>query len=199
MDTPTPEDVRAQRERLYRYRRFRGTKLRRLLGLLVEEWLKDGGNQLTEKYIGEALNDEPLTLEPDTGKYGYPKTRANLGHVRSRLRKYYETEGYRDPLIIKLNPGSYAPVIAYNTVPNTMPDLEPAIERLILRAKTALDARTLRGAWRAMHYYDQIPVSLDSPRWPEQPILSSSQWRLLRLCQVRPRPFGPSRRRQSEK
>src|ERR1700761_4906612 len=101
MDAPKPEDVRAELTRLHAYRRFRGAKLRRLLGFLVEEWLKDGGEQLSEMYIGGALQDEPLTLEEITRKsdkpgektgekWGYPKTRANLGHVRNRLRKYYE-------------------------------------------------------------------------------------------------------------
>jgi hypothetical protein len=93
-----------------------------------------------------------------------PKTRANLGHVRNRLRKYYETEGYRDPVIIKLNPGSYAPVIAYNSVSTAMPDLPPEVARLILRAKTAIDGRTLRGAWRALRYYLQIPQDLENTR-----------------------------------
>jgi hypothetical protein len=129
MDIPEPEDVLAELTRLYAYRRFRGAKLRRLLGFLVEEWLKDGGQNLSEMDIGGTLQDEPLTLEEVTSKYekpgekagekwGYPKTRANLGHVRNRLKEYYETEGYRDPVIIKLNPGSYAPVIKYNPFVN---------------------------------------------------------------------------------
>jgi tetratricopeptide (TPR) repeat protein len=175
MDAPTPEDVRAELTRLYAFRQFRGAKLRRLLGFLVEEWLKDEGANLSEMYIGDSLKDETLTLEEITRKsdepgektgekWGYPKTRANLGHVRNRLRKYYETEGYRDPVIIKLNPGSYAPVIAYNSVSTAMPDLPPEVARLILRAKTAIDGRTLRGAWRALRYYLQIPQDLENPR-----------------------------------
>jgi tetratricopeptide (TPR) repeat protein len=164
MGDTKPEDVRAELERLYRYSRFRGAKLRRLLGLLVDEWLADGGKRLTEKYIGDVLNDEPLTHEPDTGKYGYPRTRANLGHVRSRLRTYYETAGYRDPVIIKLNPGSYAPQIAYNPISTAIPALDANSERLILRAKTALDMRTLNGAVRAMHYANQLDFDLSHPR-----------------------------------
>jgi hypothetical protein len=179
MAAPKPEDVRAELEKLYTYRRFRGAKLRRLLGFLVEEWLKDEGENLSEMYIGGSLQDEPLTLEEITRKsdkpgektgekWGYPKTRANLGHVRNRLRKYYEIEGYRDPVIIKLNPGSYAPVIAYNSVSTAMPDLPPEVARLILRAKTAIDGRTLRGAWRALRYYLQIPQDLGNTRRGKQ-------------------------------
>jgi len=163
MVPPNPDDVHAQLERLYR-RHFRGVKLRRILGFLVEEWLVDGGSKLTLSYIGKCLNDELLTFEEDSDRWGYPKTRANLAHVRKRLRRYYETEGYRDRVIIKLNPGSYAPVIAYNPVSTAIPDLDPAVARLILRAKTALDLRTLRGAWRALHYYGQIPLNLGNSR-----------------------------------
>ncbi len=175
MGAPKPEDVRAELKKLYAYRRFRGSKLRRLLGFLVEEWFKDKGKNLSEMYIGGSLQDEELTLEEVTRKsnkpgektgekWSYPKTWANLGHVRNRLKQYYETDGYRDPVIIKLNPGSYAPVIAYNSVSTAMPDLPPEVARLILRAKTAIDGRTLRGAWRALRYYLQIPQDLGNPR-----------------------------------
>lgn len=156
-------DVLAQRDRLCSSRFFRGTKLRQLLTLLVDEWLADGGKNLTERYIGEATG-EPLTFEGHSSKWGYPKTRGNLGHVRSRLKKFHETAGYRDPVIIKLNPGSYIPVIARNPVSTLVPDLEPEVARLVLRAKTALDARTLRGAWRALQYYQQMPLSGGNPR-----------------------------------
>jgi len=128
----------------------------------VEEWLTDG-RKLTERYIGEAMG-EPLSFEVHSQKWGYPKTRGNLGRVRSRLKKFHEMEGYRDPVIIKLNPGSYVPVIAPNPVSTSVPDLEPVVERLVLGAKTALDARSLRGAWRALACYQQMPLSTGNPR-----------------------------------
>lgn len=164
MDVPQPDDVRSQLKRLRGSRYFRGVKLKRILDFLVEESLAGNVDKLTLSYIGESLQDEPLTFEEDSDRWGYPKTRANLAHVRNRLRKYYETEGYRDPVIVKLNPGSYAPEIAHNPVSTAIPDLDPAVARLILRAKTALDLRTLRGAWRALHYYLQIPLNLENPR-----------------------------------
>lgn len=164
MASPTAADVRAQLKRLYGYGNFRGRKAKRLLEFLVQESLARRSGRLTMEYIAEALKDEPRTFEEDTQKWGYPKTRANLAYVRKRLRIYYETKGYYDPVIIKLNPGSYAPVIGYNAGSTGIPRLEPAVERLILRAKTALDARTLRGAWRALRYYQQIPFAADNPR-----------------------------------
>jgi tetratricopeptide (TPR) repeat protein len=157
------EDVRAQLRHLCSVR-LRGKKLQRILTLLVEEWIADGGKNLTLNYIGESLNDEPLTYEEDFQRWSYPKTRANLGHVRNRLRTHYETDGYRDPIIIKLNPGSYVPVIEQNTVSTSVTDLDPAVARLVLRAKTALDSRTLRGAWRALHYHGLIPIDLANSR-----------------------------------
>lgn len=164
MANPKPAEVRAQLERICSYGKFRGRKAEQLLAFLVKECVARRGSKLRLQYIAEALKDEPLTFEKDTQQWGYPKTRANLAHVRKRLREYYETKGYYDPVIIKLNPGSYAPVIAYNPASTGIPSLEPSVERLILRAKTALDARTLRGAWRALRYYLQIPFNIENPR-----------------------------------
>jgi tetratricopeptide (TPR) repeat protein len=163
MSDPDATAVRAQLERLCS-QRFRGVKAKRLLTFLVEEWLAGRSEKLTLEYIGESLKDEPLTFEDDSDRWGYPKTRANLAHVRNRLQSYYETKGYRDPVVVKLNLGSFAPVIASNAVIGNVPDLEPAVARLVLRAKTALDLRTLRGAWRALAYYTQIPLNLANSR-----------------------------------
>jgi hypothetical protein len=163
MEEPKPEEVRAQVDRLHCDRRFKeGTKLRWLLDLIVEEWLKDRGHNLTEKYIGEA-SGEPLTFE-SSGKLGYPQTRGQLGHVRSRLIEYFGAEGYRDQVTIKLISGSYVPVVVYNPLARSIPELEPAVDRLILRAKTALDARTLHGALLAIKYCSQIPINWENPR-----------------------------------
>jgi tetratricopeptide (TPR) repeat protein len=164
MASPKPAEVRVQLRRICSYGKFRGRKAKRLLAFLVKESIAQRGSKLRLQYIAEALKDEPLTFEKDTQKWGYPKTRANLAHVRKRLREYYETKGYYDPVIIKLNPGSYAPVIAYNPASTGIPSLEPFVERLILRAKTALDARILGGAWRAFRYYLQIPFNTENPR-----------------------------------
>jgi tetratricopeptide (TPR) repeat protein len=133
------------------------------LTLLLEEWIADGGEKLTERYIGEAVG-EPLTFEVHSQKWGYPKTRANLAHVRKQLKKFYETDGYRNQVIIKLNPGSYVPVIAPNPGSSSGPDLAPEVAGLVLRAKTALDTRSIRGAWRALQYYQKMPFSSGNPR-----------------------------------
>lgn len=151
MNTPKPDDVRAQLERLRNFEKFRGPKLRQLLNFIVEEWLANRGENLTEMYIGTELGDT-LVFEEDRNKSGFPKTRANLGHVRNRLRIYAETTGFYDPVIVKLNRGSYVPEIAYNPVTTEIP-LDPESSRLILRAKTALEARTLLGTMRAMDYF----------------------------------------------
>jgi hypothetical protein len=153
--TPESNDVRAQLQRLYRYERFRGEKLRKILEYLVEQWLLDRGANLTGKTIGQAMGEKAV-FEEESNKDGYPKTRANLKHVRNRLESYNETAGYCDPVIIKLNAGSYVPVIEYNPRVTGGPALDPESERLILRAKTAIDARTLRGAMRALDYYGPV-------------------------------------------
>ena len=155
MSDPKPDEVRLQLQRLYGYDRFRGPKLRELLEIIVEEWIADGGVQLTQAYIGQKVKETPV-FEEESNNIGYPKTRANLGHVRNRLKSYNETVGYRDPVIVKLNAGSYVPEIAYNPHVTGIPDLDPESARLILRAKMAIDTRTFRGAVRAFEYYSQL-------------------------------------------
>lgn len=158
-----PADVRAHLERLCGYRKFRGPKLRKLLIFLIEEWLRDGGEHLTVRYIAGAMGEKVVT-ESNSGKKGFPQTRGNLGHVRKRLSEFHQTEGYRDRVIVKLNRGSLVPVIAYNPISTATPDLDPAVEKLMARAKAAIDTRTARGALRAFEYFLKIAAFPSNPR-----------------------------------
>jgi tetratricopeptide (TPR) repeat protein len=161
---PSADDVRAQLRRLCDYPRLRGKKLQGLLTFITEEWIAGNADKLTLSYIARSLKDEEETFEEETQRWSYPKTRANLAHLRKRLRVYFETEGYGSPVIFKLNAGSYAPVIEYNNASSAMLPLEAEVSRLILRAKTAIDLRTVRSAKRALNYYLQIPLSAKNPR-----------------------------------
>jgi len=160
-DTPHPAAVRAQLSRLLEYERFRNApKLRRILEFLVEQWLLDVRPKLTERFIGDGLNDEPLTFDKDVGTMGYPKTKTNLHHVQGRLATYYmEPENSMDPVIIKMEKGSYMPIIEFNRGAFPIPELDEVSRRLILRAKTAIDDHTYSGAVRAMEYCLQLVES----------------------------------------
>jgi hypothetical protein len=153
-EKPKTADVRAQLERL-KVHGFRGRKVQRLLTLLVEQWLLDGGASLSEKFLGREMN-EPAEFEGDSGSLGYPKIRANMRHVRKRLTVFYETIGYRDRVMIKVNPGSYVPEIEYNLRVTDLSEIGPVNERIFLRAKIAIDGRTWRGAYRALEYYFKL-------------------------------------------
>jgi tetratricopeptide (TPR) repeat protein len=164
MDSPDAAEVRAQLERLHVWRNFRGRKLRRLLDFLVEEWLADRKEKLTLSYIGESVNDEPLTFEEDSDRWSYPKTRANLAHVRKRLMLFNETDGYNDKVIIKLNLGSFVPEIRRNPRITRMAPVGRENENLIARVKLAIDRRTYWGALRAMKYSAQLGSLTGNPR-----------------------------------
>lgn len=156
---PSAEQVRAQVNRVCESRRFkRAPTVRQLLRFITEQWIADGGVNLTEKFIGaECLKQKP-EHEIDGDKWGHPKARANMRQVRTRLRDYYETKGFHDPVTITLNVGSYIPVIAPNVNVRAGKTLDRTSERLILRAKTSLDHRSLRGALRAIDYLDQMDL-----------------------------------------
>ena len=157
---PTTDQVRTQLERLCRHRLFATARSDRATTLLIENWALDGGIKLVEEFIGpncvgEAVENENQEGEP--AKYGCPRTRAHLSTLRAKLAAYYETDGYCDPVIIKLNVGAYKPAIGYNPVTD-MTDIDRRSELILFRAKSFIDTRNNYGARRAI---DQLS-SLDS-------------------------------------
>jgi tetratricopeptide (TPR) repeat protein len=155
-DVPPRSAVLAQLDRVCAYQRFRNAPiLQRILRFLVEQSLL--GARLTERTIGDGLKDEPLTPDKDTGVLGYPKTKSNLNHVRGRLMTYYaDPANSLDPVIIKMEKRCYVPVIAFNRNAFPAVEVEDAIRRLTLRAKTAIDFRTYGSAIRAIQYWAEL-------------------------------------------
>jgi serine/threonine-protein kinase len=78
---------------------------RTLLQFLVDETLNGRSDRLKEYTLGaEALNrGEAFDPRAD------PIVRAEASRLRSRLLRYYETEGRRDPVVIELPKGTYVP------------------------------------------------------------------------------------------
>ncbi len=117
---------------------------------------------ITERRIGMGTNEKEI-FEEDAGKRGFPRTRANMASLRAALNRYYETEGYRDQVIIRIPVRSYVPEIAINPAV-AVPAIDSQAERMILGAKTALDGHTFSGATRAMEYLSQLLDFPENPR-----------------------------------
>ena len=93
-------------ERVVGSRSFaRANQLRRLLSYLVETALAGREATLKESVIGVDVFDLPADFDPKID----PVVRMGMRRLRSRLQQYYENDGARDPILIALEPGHYAP------------------------------------------------------------------------------------------
>jgi hypothetical protein len=79
--------------------------LARLLQFLCLKYFEGKSAELKEYNIGvEAFGRSP-DFDPTTNSI----VRVELHRLREKLNKYFETEGSNDPLVIRLQPGSYTP------------------------------------------------------------------------------------------
>lgn len=105
IETPTPEAVRAQLERL-RTQAFAGSgKLFSFLRFVVEEALAGRGATLKELVIGIELYGGVVDYDPRIDS----TVRVEARRLRRKLDAYYADQGARDGVIISMPTGSYAP------------------------------------------------------------------------------------------
>ena len=80
-------------------------RLSRFLTYVVQEALKGETVQLKEYLIGMEVFDKDESFDPRLD----PIVRVEAGRLRAKLTRYYETDGWQDPVIIEFLRGSYAP------------------------------------------------------------------------------------------
>jgi hypothetical protein len=102
------EQVLEQMERVLSSSVFQGAgRSRALLKFLVEESVADRTERLKEYTIGAEALAKGDAFDPRTD----PIVRAEASRLRSRLERYYASEGRDDPVVIVLPKGSYVPQI----------------------------------------------------------------------------------------
>ena len=115
----TPEEVRAQLERILASRAFASSvRMSRFLRFSVEETLAGRGDELKEITIGLAVFDRSPDYDPRLD----PIVRVEARRLREKLSRYYATEGREDPVVIDLPRGGYTPTIRQRTEPAPLPD-----------------------------------------------------------------------------
>lgn len=82
----------------------RAEKLTELLRFLGEMTLNGNAHYLKETTIGVSVFGRPPDYDPKTDAI----VRSQACRLRAKLKRYYATEGYRDPLIIDIPRGQYA-------------------------------------------------------------------------------------------
>jgi serine/threonine-protein kinase len=103
----TVDAVQEQLERILASSTFQqADRLRRFLTCVVGETNAGRGSQLKEYVLGVQVFDRDSSFDPRTD----PIVRVQARRLRTRLTRYYETEGHGDPVLIDLPKGGYAPV-----------------------------------------------------------------------------------------
>jgi len=104
---PTPDEIRSQLERLLASDAFAHTdRLRRFLRFVVERALAGEADALKEYVIGLEVYDRGDDYDPRVDSI----VRVEAGRLRSKVESYYAHDGRRDPILIAIPRGSYAPV-----------------------------------------------------------------------------------------
>ena len=103
---PTPDEVRAELERVLASGSFAGTsRLSRFLRFVVEQSLAGEAERLKEYVIGVEVFDRDERYDPRIDSI----VRVEAGRLRARLDEYYRGAGAIDVVAIVLEKGSYAP------------------------------------------------------------------------------------------
>jgi adenylate cyclase len=103
--------VREQVERLCRSVDFGGSpRAEEFLRFVVEETLAGRGDGLSQRTIAHGIYGRNGDFDPGLD----PLVRVQAGRVRRALEHYYLTDGKKDPVVISLPKGSYAPKVACN-------------------------------------------------------------------------------------
>jgi hypothetical protein len=87
----------------------RAEKLTELLRYLVETTLSGNAHYLKETTIGVSVFNRSPDYDPKSDAI----VRSQACRLRAKLKRYYATEGYRDPLIIDIPKGQYSAAFSW--------------------------------------------------------------------------------------
>lgn len=106
MQAVSPDRALEQLQRVLASAAFQGAaRSSALLKFLVEEAAGNRPERLKEYTIGAEALGKGEAFDPRID----PIVRAEASRLRSRLERYYASEGQRDPVLIALPKGSYVP------------------------------------------------------------------------------------------
>jgi eukaryotic-like serine/threonine-protein kinase len=124
---PPPRDVvLEQLDRMLASDTFAGAeRSRALLRFLVEHVVADQSDRLKEYTIGSEALGRGDSFDPRTD----PIVRAEASRLRTRLERYYATDGVADAVLIALPKGSYVPQLQTRAAPEPAPMAATAGDR----------------------------------------------------------------------
>jgi hypothetical protein len=114
----TPSDIRGALKRIQSSRTMGASKkLLQLLNFVVETALKGEAHQLKETTIAVSV----FGRAPDYDPKADTVVRNQALRLRLKLKDYYESEGAKDPLVICIPKGQYAPLFVARTCATGQP------------------------------------------------------------------------------
>ena len=105
---PSPDEVRAQLERLLAAPAFASGRHPRFLRYVVDRTLAGEADQLKEYVLGMEVFDRSDGYDPRLDSI----VRVEARRLRAKLGEYYAGAGADDPVVIEIPRGSYAPVFS---------------------------------------------------------------------------------------
>lgn len=113
----------------------KSANLARLLQYICNVYFEGKAQDLKEYNIGVEALGRPPDFDPTANSI----VRVEIHRLRERLKKYYELEGARDPIIVSLNPGSYVPLFIRRA------ELAPEQHSVVTAEATALGPANAQG------------------------------------------------------
>lgn len=105
-----PDNVRRQLDKILRGATFlRSKRLGRFLSFTVEQYLEGRQNSLKEYLVGVEVFNKLESFDPRIDSI----VRVEARRLRSKLDRYYQTEGRDDETIIQFRKGSYVPIVMH--------------------------------------------------------------------------------------
>jgi TolB-like protein len=115
--------VRAQLDRILASPGFANAdRLSRFLRFVVERTMEGEGDQLKEYRLGTEVFDRPADYDPRLDSI----VRVEARRLRSKLAEYYEGPNRTDPIVIRVDKGSYVATFEANAAPEPAPAPAPA-------------------------------------------------------------------------
>ncbi|PWU10069.1 MAG: hypothetical protein C5B51_04915 [Terriglobia bacterium] len=109
---PAPEAVRAELEKILASQTFRTARAQaNFLRYVIEETLSGRGDQIKEYSIGVEVFGRGKSFDPRVNNI----VRAEANRLRTRLAKYYDTDGAQNTVRIELPKGGYTPAFVEET------------------------------------------------------------------------------------
>jgi serine/threonine-protein kinase len=166
--SPARDAVLEELARVLSSAAFQGAaRSRALLTFLVEETVNNRSERLKEYTLGAEVLGKGDGFDPRTD----PIVRAEASRLRSRLERYYETDGRHNSIVIVLPKGTYVPQFRNRDTSRSVP--EPSRRRgwmqwvaatvvLVALAFTAASWMTKRTAAEVNHPLVRLEVELKS-------------------------------------